>query len=89
MENNDDPNIPKWVDANYPRTYMYDDVQVNVLEEALPLQTNHKSKGIRKVRRNPKHMNYDYMDSARLAQILSKTCAFYKVKRNDHRMSID
>jgi hypothetical protein len=89
MEDNDDPNIPKWVDVNYPRTFMYDDAQANALEEALPLQINHKSRGIRIVRRNPKHTNYDCMDSARLAQIISKTCVFYIVRRHDPKMSID
>ncbi len=28
--------ISEWVDANFPRTYVYDDEQVNVMEEALP-----------------------------------------------------
>jgi hypothetical protein len=46
MENNYDPNIPKWVDANYPRTSLYD-AKVNVLEEALPFQSNHRNKGIK------------------------------------------
>jgi len=32
---------------------MYDDAHVDVLEEALPFQTNHKSKGIEWERRNP------------------------------------
>jgi len=27
---------------------MYDDAKVNVLEEALPYQSNHKSKGIKR-----------------------------------------
>ncbi len=36
MEDKYDPNIPKWVDANYPRTFVYDDAHVNVLEDALP-----------------------------------------------------
>jgi hypothetical protein len=36
MEDNYDPNIPKWVDTNYPRTFVYDDAHVNVLEDALP-----------------------------------------------------
>jgi hypothetical protein len=37
VDNNYDPNIPKWVDVNYPKTFMYDDAQVNVLKEALPI----------------------------------------------------
>jgi hypothetical protein len=80
MEDNNDLNIPKWAKSNYPRTSMYDDAQVNVLEEALPLQTNHKSKGIRKVIRNPKHMNYNYMHIARLAQILFKLVLSIKLE---------
>jgi hypothetical protein len=44
VENNYDPNIQEWVDANYPKTSMYDDTWVNVLEEALPIQTNHQKK---------------------------------------------
>jgi hypothetical protein len=43
MENNYDPSILEWVDANYLITYVYDDAHVNVLEEALLIQTNHKS----------------------------------------------
>jgi hypothetical protein len=35
MEDNYDPNIPKWANANYPITSLYG-AQVNVLEEALP-----------------------------------------------------
>jgi hypothetical protein len=30
---NYDRTIPKWVNTNYPRTSVYDDAQVNVLEE--------------------------------------------------------
>jgi hypothetical protein len=89
MEDNDNPNIPQWAYANYLRTFMYDDAQANVLEKALPLQTDHKSKGIKKVKRNPKHMNYDYMDSTRLVQFFSKTCVFYRVRKHDHKISID
>ncbi len=40
MEDKYDPNILDWVDVNCLRTSMYDDAQVNVLEEALPLQMN-------------------------------------------------
>ncbi len=72
MDNNYDPNIPKWVDANYPRNFMYDDAQMNVLEEALPIQTNHRRKGIRKERRNPKLRSYDYEDLTMFAQFFSK-----------------
>ncbi len=34
MEDNYDLNILEWVDVNCLRTSMYDDAQVNVLEEA-------------------------------------------------------
>ncbi len=40
MEDNYDPNIFKWADVNCLKTFMYDDAQVNVLEEALPFQMN-------------------------------------------------
>jgi hypothetical protein len=50
MEDNYDPNIPKWVDVNYPRTFVYH-AQVNVLDEALPFQTYHISRGIIKKER--------------------------------------
>jgi hypothetical protein len=43
MENNYNPNILEWVEANYPITYVYDDAHVNVPEEALPIQMDHKS----------------------------------------------
>jgi len=51
VEDNYDPNILEWVGVNYPRTSMYDDAHVNVLEDALPFQMDHISKGIgRKIR---------------------------------------
>jgi hypothetical protein len=37
MDDNYNLNIPKWVDMNFPKTFMYDNAQVNVLEEGLPL----------------------------------------------------
>jgi hypothetical protein len=46
---------------------MYDDAKVNVLEEALLFQLDHRSEGIKKERRNPKCRGYDLMDSTRLA----------------------
>jgi len=46
MEDNYDLNFPKWANANYPKTSLYD-AQVNVMEEALPFQSNHKNKGIK------------------------------------------
>jgi hypothetical protein len=45
LEDNYNPNIPKGVDANCPRTFVYDDAQVNVLE--------HKSRIIRREKKNP------------------------------------
>jgi hypothetical protein len=36
----------EWANANYPKTFMYDDAHVNVPDEALPFQANHMSKGI-------------------------------------------
>jgi hypothetical protein len=54
VKDNLNPNIPEWVDANYPRRSMYDDAHVNVLEETLPFQSNHRSKGIIRERRNLK-----------------------------------
>lgn len=59
---------------------MYDDVQVNVLEEALPSQSNHKSKRIGRESRNPKHRSYDSMDLTKLEQTLFRICAFYRSK---------
>jgi hypothetical protein len=46
MENNYDPNILEWANVHHPIKLMYDYAHVNVLEEALPFQTYHKSKGI-------------------------------------------
>ncbi len=52
IKDNYDPSILEWVDANYPKTFVYDDAHVNVLEEALPIQMSHKSKRIGRERRN-------------------------------------
>ncbi len=60
---------------------MYDDTWVNVLEEALLIQTNHKNKRIKK-KKKFKHKSYDYEDSAKLIQILFTTYVFNKIKRN-------
>ncbi len=46
MDDNYNLNIPKWVDTNYPKTLVYDDAQVNVLEKTLPLEMNNRNKGI-------------------------------------------
>jgi len=63
---------------------------VNVLEEALPILTNDRSRGFEKNRRNPECRSYNYEDLTKLAQIISRNCVFYKVKRICyHKMSID
>jgi hypothetical protein len=47
MEDNYDFNFPKRVDVNYPRTFMYD-AHVNILDKAIPFQTDHMSRGRKK-----------------------------------------
>jgi hypothetical protein len=37
VEDNYNPNILEWVDANYQITIVNDDAHVNVLEQALPI----------------------------------------------------
>ncbi len=59
---------------------MYDDAQVNVLEEALPPQMNNTSKRIKTNRKNPKRRNFYYEDLTRLAQTFSKIFAFCRVR---------
>jgi hypothetical protein len=69
-----------WVDMNYPKTFVYDDAHVNVLEEeALPFQMNNKSRGIERDKRNPKYRNYNFKDLTILAQTLSRIYSFYRV----------
>lgn len=68
MEDNYDLDILEWGNVNYPRTFLYDDAQVNVLNEALPFQTNNKSRGIEREKKNPKRRSYDFMDSTKLVQ---------------------
>jgi hypothetical protein len=80
VENNYDPNIPKWVDVNYPKTFMYDDTWVTILEETLPIQTNHKNKRIKRKRRNLERKSYDFEDSAKLAQFFLEHAFFVKLK---------
>jgi predicted Zn-ribbon and HTH transcriptional regulator len=80
MEDNYDPSILEWVNANYLRTFIYNDAHVNVLKEALPSQKDHRSKGIERKIRNPKCKKYNYEDSTRLVKKKSKNCAFYRVK---------
>jgi hypothetical protein len=45
---------------------------VNILEETLPFRLNDKSRGLERERKNPKHRNYDHVDSTRLVQTLLK-----------------
>jgi hypothetical protein len=79
MEDNYDPNIPKWADANYPRTSLYD-AQVNVLEEALPFQLDRINKGIEGHNNDQECRCYDYVDLVRLVQTFSKIFVFYRIK---------
>ncbi len=67
------------MDVNYLRTYVYDDAHVNVLEEALLIQMGHKSKRITRKRKNLKCKNYDYDDSTKLLQTLSRIYVYCKV----------
>jgi hypothetical protein len=60
--------------------FMDDGAHKNVLTKELPFQTNHGSKGIGKEIRNLEHKSYDYVDTCKLAQILSKICALCKVR---------
>jgi hypothetical protein len=53
---------------------------VNVLEEALPISTNNKSRGFKRDRRNPDYRSYNYEDLTKLAQTIYRICVFYKVK---------
>jgi hypothetical protein len=55
---------------------VYDDAHVNVLEEALPIQTSHKSKRIGR-ERTLECKKYDYDDSIKLVQTLSRIYTFY------------
>jgi hypothetical protein len=79
VDDNYDPNILKWVDTNCPRTFVYDDAQVTVLEEALPFQTNKRSRIFLKNKKNPDCKSYNYKDSTRLVQTLFRICAFCRV----------
>jgi hypothetical protein len=79
MEDNYDPNIPKWANANYPITSLYD-AQMNVLEEALPFQSDHMNKKIRGNNNNRECKCYDYVDLVKLVQTFSKMCVFYRIK---------
>ncbi len=45
------------------KNVMYDDAHVNVLEEALPFQANHKIKGIEGNNNNQRCRSYKYVDS--------------------------
>jgi hypothetical protein len=54
------PSILEWVDKNYPRNFVYNDAHVNVLEEALPILTNNRNKGLEKNRRDLECKSYNY-----------------------------
>jgi len=47
VENDYDPNVPKWGYENYPIMFMYDDAQVNILKEGLPFQMDYKAKAFK------------------------------------------
>lgn len=59
LKDNYNPNILEWANVNYPRTFVYDNAQVNVLEEALPIQIDCKSRRIERERRDLERTNYD------------------------------
>jgi len=82
MDDNYNLSIPKWVDENYPRILVYHDAQVNVLEEALLISTNNKSRRIEKDRKNPKHKSYNFKDLAKLAQTLSRIYVFCRSRKH-------
>jgi hypothetical protein len=50
------------------------------MDEALPLQMNKRSKGIKRDRRNPKHRSYNFDDSAKLVQKISTIYAFCRIR---------
>lgn len=68
---------------NYPRTSVYDDAQVNVLEEALPLKMNNKSKRIKRDKINPKCRSYDFEYSSILVESSIKIYVFCRIKGHD------
>jgi hypothetical protein len=80
VDDNYNPSIPEWVDENYPRNFVYDYAHVNVLEDALPISTNNKNKGLKRDRKDPKCISYDYEDSTTLVQTIFIIYAFYIVK---------
>lgn len=82
MEDNYNFSIPKWVDANYPITFIYDDAHVNVLDWTLLIQIDHKSRGIERERRNLECKSYNFEDFTRLVPTRCKIYVFYKVRRH-------
>jgi len=78
MENNYDPNIPKWANANYPRTSLYD-AQVNVMEKAYHFNQTIRTKES-KGKKNLECKCYDYVDSVRFVQIFSKIYVLKKIR---------
>jgi hypothetical protein len=59
---------------------VYDDAQVIVLEEALLISMNNKSRWIEKDFKNPKHRSYISRDLARLVQTLFKIYVFVELE---------
>jgi hypothetical protein len=49
------------------------------MEEALPFQSNHKNKGIKR-EKNPECKCYDYVDLIRLVQTFSEEYVLKKIK---------
>ncbi len=62
VENNYDPNILYWANANYPKMFLYDDAHVNVLQEALPFLMDHQSRRIKREKKNLQCKSYNFMD---------------------------
>ncbi len=53
---------------------------MNVLKEALPFETNHKSRRIGREKKNLKHKSYDSMDLIKLAQKIPGFVFFFELK---------
>ncbi len=54
--------------------------QMNVLEKTLSFQFDHRNEGYERDKMNPKHKNYNFTNSIRLAQFFSKICVLCTVK---------
>ncbi len=62
------------------KNVMFDDAHVNVLEEALPFQANHKIKGIEGKNNNPRCRNYNYVDSIDWFKLFPKSFFFIELE---------